>query len=424
MTGTQISKTPQIPRIHCYAASFGSDLAKNLIHEHGKKRGTVLDPFAGSGTTLIQALIADMSCIGIDVDPIAVLLCRVQTRSYKQNWLQRVEAQALEAVDHIEDELQRKKIDGRKIKKDTSFSVNGYCAKIPDKSEVDYWFSSNHKIVLASLVAHLNRIKNKREKDLMAVSLSSSIIRKWPNTLSLAMDIDHSRPHKAEPEINSLVKSLNLFRRVFKSVVKSLGQTSPMIEKSAGRVSVFHGDSIDVTSGLNMESSIDLILTSPPYVNAIDYPRSHKFAEWWLTPDRDLCQREYYIGLRGNSGEAEVFFGQATGLVPKYVDQLKWLHKIDPSAANRLWRYVVDMADLISNCFNLLKKNGKAVFVLADNRIGGKVVPVVDIVSALFQEAGFRRIAVHQRQIHSSRRRYPFGFKGVMDSESVIIATR
>ena len=58
-------------KAHSYAASIGSDLASDLIKEFGIANGYFLDIFAGSGTTLVEALNHGMFTYGVDVDPIA-----------------------------------------------------------------------------------------------------------------------------------------------------------------------------------------------------------------------------------------------------------------------------------------------------------------------------------------------------------------
>src|SRR5450759_3433112 len=92
-------------RIHCYAASFGNDLAKNLINKNKFSTGTILDPFAGSGTTLVEALSAGYEAIGIDIDPIACLISRTQIRKYEKDWLISFEKKDLKDLDSLENSL-------------------------------------------------------------------------------------------------------------------------------------------------------------------------------------------------------------------------------------------------------------------------------------------------------------------------------
>ena len=130
------------------------------------------------------------------------------------------------------------------------------------------------------------------------VAISSCIIRKWPNTLSYAMDIDHSRPHRPNPlRAQPISDQFALFYRVLdrvKDTILGIQEALASVETSAR---ILQGDSIQLLSSLDSDS-IAFVLTSPPYLNAIDYPRAHKFPQWWLSPQEAPLGRSDYIGLR------------------------------------------------------------------------------------------------------------------------------
>src|SRR5438046_4905310 len=104
--------------------------------------------------------------------------------------------------------------------------------------------------------------------------MSSALVRSWLNTLSCAMDIDHSRPHRARPKPRTKSENYRLFRRILRQVISALAELTPTDE----RAKVIRGDSA-MTIAAMPASSVDLVLSSPPYANAIDYPRAHKFSE-------------------------------------------------------------------------------------------------------------------------------------------------
>lgn len=409
-------------RIHCYAASFGNDLARDLISTHGTPGGVVLDPFVGSGTTLIEALSAGHHAIGIDVDPIACLITRTQTRKYSVDWLTELESDVLDQLTQLENALSESSLDKSSMVPGASFAVNSLIAQIPERPEIDFWFSSTQRAVLASLVAYMETLEDERQRDILAVSISSSIVRKWPNTLSRAMDIDHSRPHRVSPVHKTIDQHFKLFQRVFRTTIRVLSHLAPIAEDWLDEGKIIEGQ-CDEEMMLLDPNSVDLLLTSPPYVNAVDYPRAHKFSEWWLSPETDFCKRSRYIGLRG-IGRSTDLIASAYQLAPVNMNAMEWLKKKRVKAkSGQVYRYVNDMDRVIDGCSHVLKRQGKLVFVLADNRIGGNVVPVVDIVMEMLERKGFKNVNSYRREIKGSRRRYPFGFKGVMTTEAVITAS-
>lgn len=406
-------------KIHCYAASFGHDLAKELIVTYGTPGALVVDPFAGSGTTLVEALNHGLQPLGIDVDPIACLICRVETRSYFRERLVEFESSALHWLQDAEESLARTPLEKSAVELGVSFQVSGYTAHIPNNPDISHWFSETQRATLATLTAYANGIEDATYRDVFSLAISSAIIRKWPNTLSLAMDIDHSRPHRVEPVRTEISDEFKLFRRILRWVVSALGRRTQNWDTVG---TVIQGDSSEVLTTLEAGAA-DLVLTSPPYVNAIDYPRAHKFAEWWLSPETKTCKPSRYIGLRGGLGDNSVV-QNAFQLAPVHMQSMEWLRENHASKAGLVYRYVNDMGSVVSGCRHVLRDDGRLAFVLADNRVGGKVVPVVGIVTEMLERMGFTGIVVRHRTIQNNRRRYPFGFNGIMQSEAIITATK
>ena len=89
-----------------------------------------------------------------------------------------------------------------------------------------------------------------------------------------------------------------------------------------------------------------------------------------------------------------------------------------------LCTYVLDMSRVIAGCKFVLKNGGALVFVLADNKVAQRTIPVVKIVQEVLTRQGFGHVDSVRRRIQHSRRRYPFGFNGVMKSEAIISARK
>jgi len=103
---------------------------------------------------------------------------------------------------------------------------------------------------------------------------------------------------------------------------------------------------------------------------------------------------------------------------------IAWLKRKAPSKHRLVCKYVDDMSKVVAGCRHVLRRNGKIVFVLADNKIAGRTVPVVSIVKELLAAKGFKQVKSLRRRIINHKRRYPFGFAGVMKSEAIIIASK
>ena len=249
-------------RIHAYAASFGADLAAKIIEQFAEENSTILDPFTGSGTTLIQALSAGHRAIGVDVDPIACLIARTQTRKYDADWLKDVGELFSKELTELEREMKTLPAYLRDLRPGAEVRVNGYIGSVPDKPSIDYWFTPTQRATLAALTALCKSLRGPR-RQILRVAISSAIVRKWPSTLSRAMDIDHSRPHRGTPVHRSLSQQFTLFRRILNEVISGLIRLASTSQAWTHEAEIIQGDSATSLFQLNPETA-NLILTSPP----------------------------------------------------------------------------------------------------------------------------------------------------------------
>lgn len=422
-----ISNSPNIvvqpSRIHAYSASFGSDLAYDLILGSTIEGDTILDPFSGAGTALLQARLLGRGAIGIDVDPVANLITQVLITQYSVDEIDYL-AQSIERQLYaIEDEWSAVD-DGNSLGTlGSKISLNGFYGVIPEKLEIEFWFTPIQRALLAILVALAKSYNEEKLRRVVEVAISSSIIRKWPNTLSQARDIDHSRPHRVIREDVTLTSQLAIFRRAFARVVDILKELNEHTGTPENPIQVIHGDSESILRSLK-PSIVDYIITSPPYFNAIDYPRSHKFSQWWLWPNHEKLSRNRYLGLKPGGNNSFKQDGLPSWL-QIYEGTITKLDEMDRPKYLAFGRYVLDMIAVIDELYRILKPGKKLTFILANNVVKGVVLPVADIMADCLEYSGFTSIRRDMRQIRSDRRRYPFGikgFKGLMESEFIITA--
>ena len=417
------NKALTIPRVHAYAASFGEDLARELIHDSTTEREFVLDPFVGAGTTALESVLSNRNAIGIDVDPLACRISRILTSRIDIPYF-------VEATDNLREKLRDYEVflaaspqAYEDLEPGGTMKIGCQTFRVPDEPAIAYWFAPSHMATLAVIRETAAAESDPTVRRAFEVAISSAIIRKWPNTLSYAMDIDHSRPHRPRcPRVQSIEDQFSLFNRVLvrvRDVVLDIQQVLLSVDSSA---TILEGDATHQLSDLD-SNSVGFVLTSPPYLNAIDYPRAHKFSHWWLFPETTPLGRSEYLGLR--LAKADGTEGDCLLVVPALTGPLEPFR--DKPIYRNISRYVLDLSAILDQLHRVVKANGKIAFVVANNLISGTVFPVSSIIEDLLKRSGFSSVETVRRSIKTTRRRYPFGvngFEGPMKDEYLITGTK
>jgi hypothetical protein len=246
---------------------------------------------------------------------------------------------------------------------------------------VDYWFTSETQLELLALITEIEKITDEAVKAFFELAFSAIIITK-SGGVSLALDLGHTRPHRAkivitkageivlgnDPENNqprqvkvltkTLRPALKEFEKRFRQNLKSL--LKPELGRIQPRVELGSIQCLDLK-----DVSIDLIVTSPPYAsNAIDYMRAHKFSLVWLGyPINELGEkRAQYIGGELVTG---IDFEQLPDYTAKVVADI---FARDEKKGRVLHRYYSEMTRALQEMYRVLKP-GKAAIVVVGSSI-------------------------------------------------------
>jgi DNA modification methylase len=151
-------------------------------------------------------------------------------------------------------------------------------------------------------------------------------------------------------------------------------------------------------------ASIDLVLTSPPYLNAIDYMRCSKFSLVWMGHNVGELRQ-----IRGDSVGAEASSEEALEApwVKALIKQLRLKPKLSERDHALLARYVWDMGSALAEVSRVLKKNGRAVYVVGDSTVRGTFIRNSSIVAAVAAEHGLTLNSRQSRALPANRRYLP-----------------
>ena len=342
-----------------------------------KKGSTVLDPMAGSGTVLKTITKKKLNGIGFDIDPLAVLMTKAWTANINPKRFLKRSRDILETAKGLR----------------LSDVYLPWIDNDPETKEyIKFWFAKKQINSLRKLSFALSNSQGSHN-DLGKIALSRLIITKSKGA-SLGADISHSRPHKVMVE--------NDFD-VFSNYEKICDRLAKLYSENddSSRVKVSQGDA----RKLRVEDdSIEAVITSPPYLNALDYMRGHKLSLVWLG---------YSIGTLAQVKAENVGIEKAPDkshsidLAHEITKGLSCINKLERRKVNMIYRYSVDMYKVLSECYRVLNRNGQATFVIGNSCINEVFVENSKIINKAAAIVGFDLKKRTWRKIPENRRYLP-----------------
>lgn len=367
--------------IHPFPARMAPEIALAGLEDLPKEY-IVLDPMSGSGMVLGTAAKLGLSAIGYDLDPLACLIS-------KTNGTRVSEDRARHAC-------------GELLRNCSETSPEQVVLPWVDNETqryIDFWFAPKQMEqlrVLSYLLVVQPFSTNKKIVDILKIAVSRLIVTKEPKA-SLARDTAHSRPHRTIVEnefdiLAALPKSLNHVLKALKP-----GRISKNVRS-------YRGDARRI--GRVSDSSIDCIVTSPPYLNAIDYMRGHRLSLVWLGHNiselRKIRSRSVgteIVGDRRSVGELESFFEALSS-------------DIDAKKRRILRRYYKDLCGLTNEAFRVLKPGRQATYVIGNSRIKGHEIKNSELLVEAAKQSGLHVIEQRMRDIPDNRRYMPLANSG------------
>jgi hypothetical protein len=268
-------RTKHVHRLHPYLGKFIPQVVEVLLGRYVPSGGRVLDPFAGSGTTLVQGLESGCNAVGVDIAAFNCLLMEVKTRRYD---LFALETEIRDVV--------------RKVASfDGGLAANGYLAE---------WFAPR---AAAELLAFRELVGEYEHCDVLRVVLARAA---RSARLTTHFDLDFPRApqreeywcHKHKRLCRPIDRAEHFLRRYALDTLRRIKEFSRARAKGT-EAAVIHGDARDVS----LTGRFDGLITSPPYPGLIDYHEQHRYA-YELLGLEDLRGLELGAGAAGTSAAA------------------------------------------------------------------------------------------------------------------------
>lgn len=364
--------------IHPFPARMAPEIALKAL-EKLPRDYCVLDPMSGSGMVLGTAAKLGLKAIGYDLDPLACIISRVNGSKIEEKKIEEYFQWFVSCARKIlHEDLHLSWIDNDKETLDY----------------IDFWFAPKQQQQLRALSYLLveNPINQDQQTlDLFKTIVSRLIITKDPKA-SLARDTAHSRPHRTISENN--FDLFDALPKSFRHVVRAL-QSNKIKEN----VNTYLGDARDMHHIYN--ASIDSIITSPPYLNAIDYMRGHRLSLVWMGYNLSHLRR-----IRAQSvGTETVEKSHYCSTFKSFIEDFP--NPIEEKKVKILSHYFNDLKKVVQEAHRVLKSNRNATYVIGNSKIKGYEVKNSDLLKFAAQEAGFEISEQIIRTIPENRRYMP-----------------
>ena len=389
-----------------YPAKFHPPVARALIERFSSPGHIVLDPFCGSGTLLVEAISLGRNAIGIDIDPVAAFVSRAKTMRISPVRLRSSAKTILAALlpyERPEREYQTlmfTDIDDEHL----LAAVRDENLSLPDIPNIFHWFR-NYVILDLAIIRREIALADipGRHRDFFNLCFGS-IIRNSSNADPVPVSGLEVTSYMLKRNENG--RQINPFKLFKRKLARSLNDWSEFQEATNSThtsVKIRLGDATRVRR--HVRSPVDVIITSPPYHNAVDYYRRHTLEMYWLnlieSRQERLALRQKYIG-RQRVAKSDPIVAR-TRLASSLAKT--WETKMNDHSHQRATdfrHYVLSMARAISGLSWLLESGGKAVFVVGKNSWNGHEIPTVD----LFDEIVGNQFKLTERYWYPIKNRY------------------
>jgi DNA modification methylase len=396
---------------HAFPAKFPPQLPQQFINGLTNPGDIVLDPMQGSGTTILEALLSGRRGIGFDIDPLALLISQVKTTPL--NAIQVLQTYKIIIRNAAQIAYDR-----------PSEILSGLESRWNPETRqfIDYWFEANSQIELMALIQEIEKVSDSALRNFYKLAFSAIIITK-SGGVSLALDLAHTRPHRAKlvysrhgeilegqelipnpiPNLPHMTKTLRWpieeFEKRVLNNVKGLLKPGQVIHSA--QIVPGNAQAIPLPN-----CSVDLIITSPPYAsNAIDYMRAHKFSLVWLGyPIEELGDRrgEYIGGELVDNFEFEP--------LPEYSNNIiSQLVTVDKKKGAVLHRYYSEMTRVLREMYRVLKPGRASIVVVGTSQMRGIDTETHNCLADIGQQIGFEVPDIGVRNLDRNRRMMPAG---------------
>ncbi len=409
---------------HRYVGRFPAQLVRAIINYFDlKETDVLLDPFCGSGTTLVEARLLGIPAVGIEISPLSAMISRTKS-SFP------VEIQEINNYIENYEEFYKKKYESfikQKNIEDCTYEdlLDRKGNIISSFPNLEKWFTKKAFLGTSITAEYINGMKdNVYVSELIATALSA----KMRSIGNVDVDVVRAEYRKTPRENVDVLKLVSGQLRKFVKSIVLMGSSHKETIGNKEIIKVIEGSCL--TAKID-DGSISAIITSPPYgVESLSYLRTHLLSFRALEPILGIDPYNFGGGVIGseylldeNVDIENLKVKEDSITFCEFFDNLLYRKELSQhrKRIEMMMKFFEDMDILVEKFYKWLKKNGKVAFVIGNKKIDNYIIPTDKIVTEIFESKGFRFIdsIAHKLKTNNSNSKVPWQDR-IIENEFVI----
>jgi len=360
---------------YTYPAKFIPQLAAKIINQYSKKNDLIVDPFMGSGTTVVEAIVNNRIAVGTDINEIAVLIAKVKSTPIEYNLL-------IEEYDKLCFNFKHE------LNINTLQKINTAQNEIKLPERVDYWFKPHIKAKLIVILQYILEIQHQDVKNFFLVAFAQ-ILKScsiWlQKSVKPTRDLNKKNIdpfEKFEWQLKKMLKKHQEFMQLLPLEIKTNINKFSVVKHSDARILPCD------------DEKANLIVTSPPYVTSYEYADLHQLPSLWFGYLDELAEfRQKFIGSAFRKRE---HIDLKSDIAQRIIFDLG-----NNKKSQEVAHYFADMLECFTEMHRVLKVGGKAAIVIGNTKLKGIEILNAEVFKEQFENIGFKTHHIIHREIPS-----------------------
>lgn len=356
---------------HSYPAMMIPQVAGRLLEKYGRNARHLLDPFCGTGTSLVEANLRGVAAVGVDLNPLACLIATAKTTIIS---LQKLDLYLKSFNDFLFA---------------TRFNDVQSEITLPAFPNIDFWFSKRVQQDLAIVKKYISEITERDVQIFFKVAFSETAREtSWTRNSEFKLyRMSEKQLERFQPDVFGTMEAKLARNRKGLEIFTE--------QRKPSETTVVHRGASETL----FDAEFDLILTSPPYGDSrttVAYGQFSRLSNQWLDFENVTSLDNNLLG--GKTRKESIKF--ESKIVRETLEKVADVHE---KRALEVASFYVDYRNSIKNIARAVRKKGFACFVVGNRKVKGVNLPTDEITIDFFAENNFRHVETIVRNIPNKR---------------------